>query len=227
MYKRAINKALGWMSLGRQSLLLQEVYEKYSQYTMIPKKTYIRNLELANRQQAVGGCVVECGVWKGGMIAGMADVLGEEREYILCDSFEGLPPAKSVDGPAAMAWQSNKEGSNYHNNCTASRADAEAAMRISKAKRLRYLQGWFDQTLPDFRPSEPISLLRLDGDWYESTMLCLKHLVPHMAKNGIVVVDDYYTWDGCSRAVHDFLSAEKLPIRIRQWDNDVCFFAVI
>jgi O-methyltransferase len=214
------------MGLGPQSFLLHEIYERYIPYTMVPRKTYIRNLQLASRQVAVGGCVVECGVWKGGMIAGMADVLGEEREYVLCDSFEGLPPAKPVDGLAAITWQSNKESSGYFNNCTASRADAEAAMALSKAKRLHFLQGWFDQSLPSFHPREPISILRLDGDWYESTMLCLKYLFLYMAKNGIVVIDDYYTWDGCCRAVHDFLSAEKLPIRIMQWDNDVCFFVV-
>ena len=145
---------------------------------------------------------------------------------MLFDSFEGLPPAKPVDGPAALSWQSDKQGSYYYNNCTASRSDAETAMRLAKATKTHFVQGWFDRTLPGYQPPAQISVLRLDGDWYESTMACLQHLYKHMANGGVIIIDDYYTWDGCSRAVHDFLAAEKLSLRIKQLDNDVCFLSV-
>ncbi|MEE3093051.1 MAG: TylF/MycF/NovP-related O-methyltransferase, partial [Pseudomonadota bacterium] len=60
------------------------------------------------------------------------------------------------------------------------------------------------------------SVLRLDGDWYESTISILENLYDKVATNGLILIDDYYSWDGCSRAVHDFLSDQKLPERIRQ-----------
>jgi O-methyltransferase len=156
------------------------------------------------------------------MIAGMADVLGEGREYFLFDSFQGLPPAKEIDGAAALAWQKDKTSVNYYDNCTASIADAESAMHLSKAKHVRIFAGWFNQTIPEFQPSMPIALLRLDADWYDSTMTCLTHLVKHMAEEGVIIIDDYYTWDGCSRAVHDFLARQQSPLRIRQMNN-ICF----
>ena len=59
-------------------------------------------------------------------------------------------------------------------------------------------------------------MLRLDGDWYESTICILENLYDKVAANGLILIDDYYDWDGCSRAVHDFLSDQKLPERIRQ-----------
>lgn len=77
------------------------LYEKYSSYTMIPKNTFIENLKLCRNLSTIHGCVVECGVWRGGMIAA-------------------------------------------------------------------------------------------------------------------IIVDDYYVWDGCSRAIHDYLSIHKIPCRIRQ-----------
>jgi O-methyltransferase len=159
------------------------------------------------------------------MIAGMAEVLGGARDYVLCDSFEGLPAARPIDGPAALAWQADKGAANYHENCAAPRSEAELAMRLSRvsAARVHFLQGWFDKTLPGFKAPGPIAILRLDGDWYESTMTCLQHLYHQMARNGVVIVDDYYTWDGCARALHDYLSAEEMAARIRQWDNDVCY----
>jgi O-methyltransferase len=226
MNTRIVSRALNWISLNPQSCPMEKLYNKYRHYTMVPKSAYISNLRLASRQKTVAGCVIECGVWKGGMIAGMADVLGNGRDYVLFDSFEGLPPAKPVDGAAALNWQSDKQGPNYHNNCTASHSDAEVAMQLSKATKTQIVKGWFDQTLPAYRPPAPISVLRLDGDWYESTMLCLQHLYKHMAKGGVIIIDDYYTWDGCSSAVHDFLAGEKLPLRIQQLDNDVCFLMV-
>ena len=67
----------------RAEAAYSEVYAKYAQYTMIPRTTYIKNLTLINEHRGVGGCVIECGVWRGGMTAGIAELLGADREYVL------------------------------------------------------------------------------------------------------------------------------------------------
>ncbi|HUR81434.1 MAG TPA: TylF/MycF/NovP-related O-methyltransferase, partial [Thermoanaerobaculia bacterium] len=72
-----------------------------------------------------------------------------------------------------------------------------------------------------FVPPEPIAILRIDGDWYESTLTALEALWKYLAPNGIVIVDDYYAWDGCSRAVHDFLSRHQSTARITQ-QHGIC-----
>jgi O-methyltransferase len=81
------------------------------------------------------------------------------------------------------------------------------------------VQGWFSDTLPSFVPREPIAVLRLDGDWYESTMTCLVNLYDHVVEGGLIIFDDYYIYDGCSRAVHEFLAERKVPAKI-QGDRD-------
>jgi O-methyltransferase len=156
------------------------------------------------------------------MISGIADVLGPGREYFLFDSFEGLPPAKSIDGASALAWQADKDSPNYLDNCTAAADFANAAMRKSSATRFSLVKGWFDDTLPSFRAPGGIALLRLDGDWYDSTMTCLKFLLPQVVAGGIVIVDDYHTWDGCTRAVHEQLAGTSSCWRIGQYEGDVC-----
>ncbi len=60
---------------------------------------------IVDSRRHVKGCVVECGVWRGGMSAGMAEVLGPDREYFLFDRFEGLPPATGPDGVYAKTWR--------------------------------------------------------------------------------------------------------------------------
>lgn len=198
------------------------IYRQYSEFTMIPRETFVDNLMLAQRVLDVKGCVVECGVWRGGMTAGLATVLGTDRHYFLFDSFEGLPTARPIDGFAALRWQQAKESPGYHDNCTAGEEFARRAMMTSGAKSFRLISGWFEKTLPNFSPPEPIALLRLDADWYDSTMMCLDSLFDRVAAGGLIVLDDYYAWDGCSRALHDFLSRRSAIERIRNF-GDVCY----
>jgi O-methyltransferase len=201
---------------------LARLFRKYQPFTMIPEGTYVDNLLLARSIREVSGCVVECGVWRGGMIAGIAEVLGPSRRYYLVDSFEGLPPAQQIDGPAALKWQANKTHPMYLNNCTASEAEAENAMKLSQCSRFTIVKGWFHDILPNLDLPEGIALLRLDADWYHSTRDCLQNLVPRLNPGGIIIVDDYYTWDGCTTAVHEFLANCSAGFRMKQFGNNVC-----
>lgn len=183
---------------------------------------YIANLELIRKHKNVAGEVVECGTWRGGMIAGMVHVLGKHRGYKLFDSFEGLPEVKEIDGPDAAKWQANKDGDDYFDNCRASELEAERAMNLSGSKNFEINKGWFEKTLANYTSDGGIAVLRLDADWYDSTMECLKILFPLVNKGGVIVIDDYYTWDGCSRAVHDYLSLVKSTCRVASYKN-VCY----
>jgi len=189
---------------------------------MIDRTTYISNLELASRIFNLPGSIVECGVWRGGMSAGLAKLLGDERSYYLFDSFEGLPPAQDIDGGAAQAWQQDKDSPRYYDNCSAEQSNATQAMKIAGATRVNLVKGWFNESLPGQKIDQGIALLRLDGDWYESTMTCLEHLYPQVVEGGLILIDDYYAWDGCARAVHDYLSRTASTDRIRSHAN-VCY----
>ena len=72
------------------------VHKKYSEFSMVTRRDYIDCLKLVSKFKDVNGSVIECGVWRGGMIAGIAEVLGNNRNYYLFDSFEGLPDAKEA-----------------------------------------------------------------------------------------------------------------------------------
>lgn len=201
------------------------LHRKYHAYTMIPPRIWHDNLALCDRHAQGPGCVVECGVWRGGMSAAMAEVLGSRRRSFLFDSFEGLPAADPArDGARAVAWQADPTGQHYYNNCRAERAEAEAAMRLAGVADPQLIQGWFTTTLPGFVPPEPIRVLRLDADWYDSTRLCLEALYPYVALDGLVLIDDYFTWDGCARAVHEYLGAQAgHQDRIRQTPRGVAY----
>ena len=73
-------------------------------------------------------------------------------------------------------------------------------------ERVHFVQGPVEETLPQQLPKQPIALLRLDTDWYESTRHELVHLFPMLAKGGILIIDDYGHWQGARRAVDEYLA---------------------
>lgn len=199
-----------------------KIYQKCVGHTMVGGDDFHRNLQLVDTCRNVPGDVVECGVWKGGMSAGMAFLLGPGRKYYLFDSFEGLPKPTDLDGEYAVEWQDSGDDELTHNNCTANEADADEIMRKTGVD-YHLVKGWFQDTVPNFDGTQKIAVLRLDGDWYDSTMITLEKFVPLVQPGGIVILDDYYYWEGCSKAVHDYLSKEKSTARLVSMENFMYF----
>jgi O-methyltransferase len=214
---------------------LEQITHQVRPYTMVPDsgvELVVRAVQYLLTQQ-VPGDLVECGVWQGGCAAAMkltAQALNEAllsatqpRTLHLFDSFEGLPPVQPIDGPMAQGWQQDVNGPIYHNNCTASLALVQqnfqqlGLLGDSGPVPVQFHKGWFEQTVPDFVAPQaaPIALLRLDGDWYESTKVCLENLYPLVSENGVIIIDDYYVWDGCAVAVHEYFGKQRLNHRIR------------
>jgi O-methyltransferase len=196
------------------------LYRKYRERTMVPPLAYAENLALMARAlddpALDGGGIVECGTWRGGMSAGMIEVGGPGRQYFFFDSFEGLPPVQEVDGPKALKWQSDQTARRF-GNCDASRDEFEATIRMTGCppEIIHIAKGFFEQTFPDFIPP-PVAVLRLDADWYASTAICLEKFWDCVLPGGLILIDDYYAWDGCSRAIHDGLAKRQATERVCQ-----------
>lgn len=197
-------------------------FNKFKDFTMVSHDCYNDNLLIAGQVLNIEGDIVECGVWRGGMIAGIADILGNNRHYHLFDSFEGLPEPQEIDGKSAIEWKNNVNGEFYYDNCKAEIEYANKAMGLANVN-FTCIKGWFNETIPANQEIKKIALLRLDSDWYESTYICLEYLFDKVVIGGIIIIDDYLTWDGCSKAVHDFLSKTKSSCKIRQSSNNVIY----
>jgi hypothetical protein len=165
------------------------------------------------------GAVVECGVWCGGTSFLMAELLknaGDNRKVWLFDSFEGMPKPEKIDGPAAAAWEKDKYKPWYGDNIPYPLEDVKKnAERLGLADRTEMVKGWFNNTLmPNRDRIGPIALLRIDADWHSSVTCCLESLYDQVVPGGFVVLDDYYAFDGCAVAVHEFMGKRHLPYRI-------------
>ncbi len=169
----------------------------------------------------IPGDFVECGVWRGGTMMAAALTLLQcgvrDRSLHLFDTFQGMTEPTDVDvdfrGSAAAArFQSERTGPNASAWCRASLQEAKANLLSTgyPADRLRFIEGRVEDTIPAHAPVE-IAILRLDTDWYESTLHELRHLYPRLAVGGILLIDDYGHWEGCRKATDEYLATLAAP----------------
>jgi hypothetical protein len=168
----------------------------------------------------IPGDLVECGVWRGGSMQAVAHALlgrgVSDRDLHLFDTFEGMtePTAadRAMDGtPAAELLERSPRTARVW--AEASLEDVRAGMAETgyPAERVHYHVGPVEATIPGEAP-ETIALLRLDTDWYESTRHELAHLYDRVSPGGVVIADDYATWQGARQAVDEFLARTGAPL---------------
>lgn len=203
-------------------------------YTMVGFERLINAYDLVRRaeEQKLRGAIVECGVFKGGSAAMMTMAASPERKVWLFDSFEGLPEPTVEDGAMAVEYAGDRASGALEpiGQCV---GPLEVVKELFFDKlhvdrsRVEIRQGWFQDTLPTARHEiGPIAVLRLDGDWYDSTKVCLDNLYDLVISGGFVIIDDYGYWEGCRRAVDEFLAARGLHVTLNVVDDSGVWFAV-
>jgi len=71
---------------------------------------------------------------------------------------------------------------------------------------VRFLKGFFSDTIPKASELDKVALLRADGDTYESTIDALNLLYPKLSVGGYCIIDDYNSFAECKRAVDEYRS---------------------
>ena len=164
----------------------------------------------------VPGDFMECGIWRGGCGIMMRGVIANDefekaaysgRSVWLADSFQGVPPP-SLPQDA---------GINLHVFPLLAVSLAEVTENFRRYglldDRVKFLPGWFKDTLRS-APIESLSVLRLDGDLYESTWDCLTHLYHKLSPGGYIIIDDYNAIEACKLAVTEFRESRKISDEI-------------
>ena len=189
-------------------------------FTMIGQRR-LDNLQFCAQQvleNGVEGDFLEAGVWKGGaamLMRGILKTYNDNRRSVwLADSFKGLPPPKPE-------WEADA-GDTLHQYeelaISQERVKAHFVALGLLDEQVKFIPGWFHETLYT-APVKKLSLLRLDGDMYESTYVSLDALYDKVSIGGYIIVDDYGFIESCKKAVHDFLDKRSLSpdIHVVDW----------
>jgi O-methyltransferase len=188
---------------------------KVKSHTMVSfgKLVTLYNFADAIVKNKVEGDLVECGCWKGGASAILGYIgLQENRKLWLFDSFQGLPNPTAIDG--LRTKEMFLEGK--INKCIGSVRDVQEIMKKLKIdmEKIVIRKGWFQDTLPTAKDEiERIAMLHIDADWYSSVKTVLENLYDRVVKNGVIAIDDYGPWEGCKKAVDEFLTVRKVQVK--------------
>jgi hypothetical protein len=170
-------------------------------------------------RRGVPGDLIETGVWRGGATILMRAVLKAhgvtDRAVWVADSFEGLPPPDTTKYPQDAGIELHRF---RYLAVSLEQVQANFAAYGLLDGQVRFLKGWFCDTLPAC-PVERLAVLRLDGDLYESTMDALVHLYPKLSVGGYLIVDDYGAVEACRRAVHDYRDRQGIRDEIQAIDG--------
>ncbi len=190
-----------------------------------PNYSTWQTIELTNQcakdviKRNIKGCFVECGVATGNNLAAMCI---EGRHGYGFDSFQGIPWAseKDTQQPGIGEKIEGKDGLLESSGITVHSKD-QVHNNFAKWGITNYtlIEGWFQNTVHLFK--EDIAVLRLDGDLYESTMVCLDHLYPLLQPGGILIIDDW-NLDGCRLAFEEYFSKIQRPELI--FDNLITYW---
>lgn len=184
-------------------------------------------------RRGLEGAFAECGVWRGGSVLAAILTLQElgvdDRDLYLYDTFAGMtaPTEHDVSAhepPALETWaRAERSGERAWSELFDSEAVSEASVRATlletgyPSERLHLVAGPVESTLPSRAPDR-IALLRLDTDWYASTLHELRVLYPRLVSGGVLIVDDYGHWEGARQAVDEYLGEVGEPLLLGRVD---------
>jgi asparagine synthase (glutamine-hydrolysing) len=176
----------------------------------------------AVEQAGTPGCLIEAGCALGGSAIVMASAKAQARPFFIYDVFGMIPPPTADDGADVHARYATitsgkaegLKGGTYYGYQEdlydqVGRTFEEFGFPPAR-HHIRLVKGLFEETL---RPEGPVALAHIDGDWYQSVMTCLERIVPHLVAGATLVVDDYYDWSGCRKAVDDFFAGKREQFR--------------
>ena len=190
------------------------------------KLTYLKPSALIDLYKSVNepkrkkrdGIIIEAGCALGGSALVIAASKEQTRSFYIYDTFGMIPPPSKQDGDDTherykiIVFGKSK-------GCGGNRYYGYEENLLEKVKRTFYdyglptnentvylIKGLFENTL---FVNEPVALAHIDCDWYESVMICLQRIEPYLVKGGVLIIDDYYTWAGCRKAVDAYFANKK------------------
>ena len=234
---RAGYLATGWLRYRWTSpekwLMIRRIHAVMP-YTLVGVGGLEATYELCREMDRSGvpGDCIELGVARGGCGALMARAIFDDapaprgRTLWLFDSYEGLPE------PTEMDFDGAETGDHLRplpkGSCLGT-LDEVRRLILDDVRapedRVRFVKGWFDKTVPSEGPRiGRIAVLRIDGDWYESTKVCLEGLYDQVSTGGAVIIDDYLSCFGCRRAVDEFIASRRLQVEVVLDGRGGCYF---
>lgn len=171
--------------------------------------------ELYKKTIDLPGCVVECGVFKGNSLLRFAtfrELLENQfsRKIIGFDVFGDFPETD---------FEADKQLRDEFiqiDGVALSKENIEKLINYKEIKNIELVKGDVLKTIPEYIENNQqlkISLLHLDIDIYEPAKAILEYFWDRIVKGGVLILDDYATFPGETKAVDDFFKDKNIDIK--------------
>jgi hypothetical protein len=151
---------------------------------------------------------LEFGVYQGRSIRYWSERLrNPDSRFHGFDSFEGLPES----------WNMLFKKGLFSTNGEAPRIDDP---------RVKFFKGWFEDTLPDYRPPQHDQLvINIDADLYSSTKFVLNALKAHISIGTYIYFDEFCDRNNELRAFDEFLAETKMRFEVAAASRSLMYIA--
>jgi hypothetical protein len=190
----------------------------------------IYHYEIYKKILSVSGNIIECGVFKGNSLVRFLTyrMLLENnfsRVVYGFDMFGKFPNAKNINDKIwVKKWE--KEANNG-----IQKQELEGNLNNKGFENFKLIEGNIFKTIPKFLKNNQhtkIALLNLDMDIYEPTKYALNKFFKYMSNGGIILIDDYSTVYGATKAVDEFLKKNKsLKIQKLPYNKKPSFIIIL
>jgi len=205
---------------------LGELIEQVRPVSMLPPHPWgqwVYGRVFTARCASLRGDILEAGVGMGGMsffLALLVRQLGQERQVLSVDSFEGLPaPDARKDNPyfAQGLYGPQTPQSDPLAELFAGGDDAALecfrmrAVEFGVEDHVRPVQGFFEDVFPELEADRSFCFVHIDGDLFESVYCALDQLWDRVVGGGVIAIDDFFhPGQGPLRAASEFFNERGL-----------------
>jgi len=193
-------------------------WDENTRLTLLPW-TALEHLHFAIKdtvERGIEGDFIETGAWAGGaciLAKSIYNEIAPDKKVYVADSFEGLPK------PDEAFPQDN--GDTHYLDPMLAVSLPQVTENFNKFnlidENLIFVKGWFKDTMPKLKVDK-LSILRLDGDMYESTIQVLDALYDKLSIGGYLIIDDYHH-KSCIAAIQDFRTKHNITDTIIKVDG--------
>lgn len=203
LYQEGFYRPEEWAHQLKEKKISPELFKEFKRYKdKIRFYAWWLQVDRLRRQQ-VQGSFAELGVYKGES-ARILHLMDTSRTFHLFDTFEGFNSSdlKKEKGDA----------STYSEQHFSDTSLESVKKHIGESDRLIFHRGYFPGTTAGLE-KEKFAFVNIDADLYNPIKSGLEFFYPRLVPGGIIFVHDYnYKWEGCKKAVDEFLRTipEKL-----------------
>jgi len=157
----------------------------------------------------VTGDIVETGTWRGGMCMMAKAIIKDleplsSRKIYLFDTFKYFPSPTDVKNSPKDTLIHSVTKFLFENMQSVDDVRNNFKRFDLLDDNIHLIEGLFSNTVPKTK-IDSIAILRLDSDYYDSTMLVLEHYYKKIVRKGFIIIDDWNnTFLDCKSAVTDF-----------------------